>query len=709
MTTNSEKIDFSRLAFEIKSHKRLFVISFVVVMGLAVFYLLKTPPQYASHAQVLIESPDGGNTSGGVLQMVRSFTMGSLGGGSVDDEAVVMQSFSLFAETAHNLGLNYEYRENRGLRKVSVYRKNPLEISSDINPDTITLAYNFELKMRGDGKIDVDVKDGLFSSAFSAEALSLPAKIKTPAGVFTIKRTAFYNAADERTINVTLWNTTELFEDMVKRMSIAVTSMKANAIDLYYEDDDRQRAHDLLNTMIEVFNNRRLSEEKIKAESEISFINNRLNVLTQELEESEKRLEEFKTENDIADIETEAKVLIEQTAANKINIVQLQTQLAVYDMICEFLENPGNSYSTIPLATGVDNQGAAKAIEQYNNLILQRLQLTASAKPDNRALATLNAQIDAMRSGVIATMRKAREGSQIAYNDFYREDGKYASRLRQMPKFERAFIDLYRDKEIKNNLYIFLLEQRESNALKFGASAIGRIIDPAFDEVKKVGPKGSIVLGVGLILSLLIPFVVCALRASKKKKLMIPSDVNALSIIPLVAEPIDGDNGALAARKLANHLLENDDIKVLGVATCHGGSAAEFVASLTKALEDTQVGVCVVDFSGELHADLSFADCLRSDKLNGASVTVDASDNMMPLIMGESFAEFISMAKSNFRIVILNGNDWDAYSALNAVAHHSDRIIALVNKGALRSDFSTLDAELIKLKLPCGYAFYNEK
>ena len=377
MTTNSEKIDFSRLAFEIKSHKRLFVISFVVVMGLAVFYLLKTPPQYASHAQVLIESPDGGNTSGGVLQMVRSFTMGSLGGGSVDDEAVVMQSFSLFAETAHNLGLNYEYRENRGLRKVSVYRKNPLEISSDINPDTITLAYNFELKMRGDGKIDVDVKDGLFSSAFSAEALSLPAKIKTPAGVFTIKRTAFYNAADERTINVTLWNTTELFEDMVKRMSIDVTSMKANAIDLYYEDDDRQRAHDFLNTMIEVFNNRRLSEEKIKANSEISFINNRLNVLTQELEESEKRLEEFKTENDIADIETEAKVLIEQTAANKINIVQLQTQLAVYDMICEFLENPGNSYSTIPLATGVDNEGAAKAIEQYNNLILQRLQLTA--------------------------------------------------------------------------------------------------------------------------------------------------------------------------------------------------------------------------------------------------------------------------------------------------------------------------------------------
>ena len=325
MTTNSEKIDFSRLAFEIKSHKRLFVISFVVVMGLAVFYLLKTPPQYASHAQVLIESPDGGNTSGGVLQMVRSFTMGSLGGGSVDDEAVVMQSFSLFAETVHNLGLNYEYRESRGLRKVSVYRKNPLEISSDINPDTITLAYNFELKMRGDGKIDVDVKDGLFSSAFSAEALSLPAKIKTPAGVFTIKRTAFYNAADERTINVTLWNTTELFEDMVKRMSIDVTSMKANAIDLYYEDDDRQRAHDLLNTMIEVFNNRRLSEEKIKADSEISFINNRLNVLTHELEESEKRLEEFKTENDIADIETEAKVLIEQTAANKINIVQLQT------------------------------------------------------------------------------------------------------------------------------------------------------------------------------------------------------------------------------------------------------------------------------------------------------------------------------------------------------------------------------------------------
>ena len=65
-----------------------------------------------------------------------------------------------------------------------------------------------------------------------------------------------------------------------------------------------------------------------------------------------------------------------------------------------------------------------------------------------------------MRGGVIETMRKARESAEIAYNDFVREDGKYASRLKQLPSHERRYVDLYRDTEIKNNLYIFLLEQR---------------------------------------------------------------------------------------------------------------------------------------------------------------------------------------------------------------------------------------------------------
>ena len=139
----------------------------------------------------------------------------------------------------------------------------------------------------------------------------------------------------------------------------------------------------------------------------------------------------------------------------------------------------------IPVTSGQDYESAAKSIEAYNQLILERTKLDMAAKHDNKALQALNKQIDGMRGGVIETMRQARESAEIAYNDFVREDGKYASRLKQLPSHERRYVDLYRDTEIKNNLYIFLLEQRESNALKFGVQEIGRINDPAYHEVNK--------------------------------------------------------------------------------------------------------------------------------------------------------------------------------------------------------------------------------
>ncbi len=717
MATNSDKVDFSRLRYEIKKHWLYFAVSFVAMMAIATVYMLKNNPEYKFHADIMVEQEKNNGMSGSMVSMMKQFSIGGFGGGSVDDELVVLQSHSLLCEAINKLGLQYTYRDAGNIRKPSLYRKSPVELTTAINLDTLQNGATFNIKLRADNKIDVKVKGKFFSTLLDKKGLSLPATVKLPDGAFTISRTAFYKAGKERDIEVELNGTQKACEDFAKIYDADVSSLKTNDIALVYQDEDKQRGKDLLNMLIELFNDRRLGEEQSKANREIAFIDARLASIASELSVSEKQLEDFKTANDVTDIATEAKVLLEQTSKNKSSIVGLQTQLSIFDMICEFLDDPKNRYSMIPVTSGQDYESAAKSIESYNQLILERTKLDMSAKPDNKALQALNKQIDGMRSGVIETMRKARESAEIAYNDFVREDGKYAVRLRQLPSHERQYVDLYRDAEIKNNLYVFLLEQRESNVLKFGNKEIARIIDHAYFDVKKVWPKGTIVFGTALVLSILIPLLIFAFRAIRTKRLRIVEDLEKVTGIEVLGS-VSAENEDTDYRRIRDQLLAASEVKVVCL-TCQSGadSTAAIAANLAKSLNKALKRVAVIDLGGSrevahslgINGDLSLADCVFGNATPGSTDSIDvvsaSSDNDIDLLATDKVKTMIDGFKQSHDVVLIAGDSFGDYSALATASALSDRIIGIVTTGDLRENFEKFDHELQKLDTVCGYIF----
>lgn len=713
MPTSSNSVDFSRMRYEIKKHWHYFAISFIAMMAIATVYMLKNNPEYKFHADIIVDQEKNTGMSGSMVSMMKQFSIGGFGGGSVDDELVVLQSHSLLNEAINRLGLQYTYKDAGSIRKPSLYRKSPVELSTPIDLDTLQDGATFRIKLRADKKIDVKVKGKFFSTIVDKKGLTLPATVKLPFGAFSIARTAFYKAGQERDIEVEVKGTDKTCEDLSKIYYPEVPSLKANDIALCYQDEDKQRGKDLLNMLIEAFNTRRLREEQTKANREIAFIDDRLATITNQLSDSEKQLEEFKTANDVTDIAAEAKVLLEQTSKNKASIVGLQTQLSIFDMICEFLDDPKNRYSMIPVTSGQDYESAAKSIESYNQLILERTKLDMSAKADNKALQTLNKQIDGMRAGVIETMRKARESAEIAYNDFVREDGKYATRLRQLPSHERQYVDLYRDAEIKNNLYVFLLEQRESNVLKFGNKEIARIIDHAYFDVKKVWPKGSIVFGAALILSILIPLMIFALRAIRTKRLRIVEDLKKSTNIEVLGK-ISGEDDETGYRRIRDRLLSAANVKVVSIA-CKKGSentaavAADLAKSYCKALKS----VAVIDLcgNGEVARNLGISDSkpltdyVPGNAVNSIEVLSADSASDIDLFASDNVKASIDALKQSHDAVIIAGDSFGNYSALQTAASLSDRIIGCVNADDLRADFTLFDNELHALEVACGYVF----
>lgn len=693
MSTNSDKIDFTRIGYEVRKHWYYFLISFILVMGVATLYMMKKSPVYLFHAELLIEQTEGGGAGGGMMQMMKSFSIGGFGGGSVDDELVVMQSRSLSNELVAELELNFDYKEADGFRKKTLYRQTPVRLSAERSLlDTLSAGLKFDMTLYPDGKADVTVKDGMFSTVYEKISLKLPAEVKLPYGMFRIEPTPFYRigAGEKRSVVATVSNTLAVVERLDDQLPAYVESLKTNLITLDYEDVCIERGKDVLNTKLRLFNERRLKEEKEKAHHEMAFIDERLLTLTGQLSDSEKKLEDFKTANDLVDLGTEAKVLLEQTSANKQSIVGLQTQLAIFDMICEFLDNPANRYSMIPVTSGVEYESAAKSIDAYNQLILERMKLDMSAKQDNKALVTLNKQIDGMRDGVVKTMQKARESAEIAYNDFVREDGKYAVRLRQLPSHERQYLNLLRDRQIKNNLYLFLLEQRENNALKFGAAPIGRIVDSAYNEAKKIAPKGSVVFGVGLILSLMLPLVILVIRAVRMKRIRISNDICSLSEVPVVSGADGSREDSL--KKLRNMLLLSGEVKTVTVVAENDTlDVSGFVSMLARAVAGASKRVAVLGMDSEMPP-------VRCDVAG-----VDVIDGESGLFFSSRFSERVEELKTSHDFVIICGGTFDDYSLLPAAASLSDRVLAVVEAGVLKKCFLRFDAALARLEKKVGY------
>ena len=720
MNKKSDKIDFSRTIYEMKQRWYYYLIAFVFIMGFVAFYMYKKNADYLFHANILIEQEDGGGAAaGGMAQMMRTFSLGSIGGGSVDDEILVMQSHSLFCEMISELKLNRTYREEIAMKNYSLYKKSPVVLlAPDELFDTLKSGFQMTVKLRPDGLADVKATKGILKTTlFEKSGATLPLTINIPSrGIYVLEKTEYYVEGEERNLKINVAGNSQIAESFAEELVVDYSSKNSNGITLEIEDNDLQRGKDILNKLIELYNNRRIDEKNLKTSNELRFIDERLASLTGQLHDAEKKVEDFKTSNNVTDIEVEARVLLEQTSANKQSIVQIQTQLAVFDMICKFLDDPVNRYSMIPITSGVEYEGAAKSIEAYNNLVVKRMELNMSAKKDNASLMLLNAQIDGMRSGVVETIEKARASTEIAYNDFVKEDGKFASRLKNLPTPEREYLNLMRDQTIKNNLYVFLLEQRETSVLKLGSNyPMGRVVDAAYHDVKPVAPKWSVMGGLGLLATLLLPTFWFVYKGARIKRLVIRNDVENAVGVPVWAEvcsllqkDVDfkaDESNAAEFRALRNELLAGSDT-VCYVASMAKGHSEFVVSNLGRLLAltgkrtvvvdincshsenllETQGGKGVVDFIND--ETTTVTSVVRTSGLNDKLFIVPKGQNCeypVEALLSDRFDVLVKELKSMYDFVLINGLPISKDLPLTTVPDSMGTLVGVVDSYCLTS------------------------
>lgn len=528
MNKDNDKLDLSKELEALRKGKKLYMFSFLAAVLLAVFYAIFSSPVYHNEAVIMIEKESGSSGIQSLLgngsKMANLFSLSGLGGSTMDDELVILRSHDCYKQAVSNLGVNRTYTERVGLRKKSLYGKSPVLVEAP-KPlfDTLSVPLKFVIELTGNGSAKAVVKTGFMGMTTLAETQNqaLPFQVQTPYGTFQLLKTEHYvdgPSQSGRKINVQLSKNDHLAESLQKQITLKEVDKKANAIEIDFDIQDPAYGRDMIGSLISSYRMMRRQHKADQSAAKISFLDKRIDLLTNQLDTTETSVQDYMNEHQIIDVDTQTALLLKKTTVARDSIFALRTQQTIHEAILQLLKDPSNQFQL--LAQDTKNP----LINAYNELILERTTMLQSAKPGNVMLQNLETRISEMRDIVIEQSSRVIAQNKMLINSLSQYVGNESQTLGTMPLHKIEMLNNERDLQLQNNLLIYLLQERENALLGLNSEEeLGFVVDQPYTAKKTVKKKIYLVSFLLILLAAFCPTVWLLLRMPRKSCTVIES------------------------------------------------------------------------------------------------------------------------------------------------------------------------------------------
>src|SRR5690606_23800235 len=114
---------------------------------------------------------------------------------------------------------------------------------------------------------------------------------------------------------------------------------------------------------------------------------------------------------------------------------------------------------------------------------------------------------------ILGNLNSTESNLTITRNDLLKKTTELEGAIRNVPATERTYLDLERQQQIKQELYVFLLQKREETAIsKTSNISNSRIIDAPKAGNLPISPKRNLVFAIGLFIGIAIPIAILYLQ-----------------------------------------------------------------------------------------------------------------------------------------------------------------------------------------------------
>ncbi|WP_210463533.1 GumC family protein [Rufibacter roseolus] len=518
----------------------LFLIGVLLSVGAAFMYLrYHTSVQYKVVSKLLIKDYQRGQGISGAgafsdLDMFNSTKV-------VDNEILILDSKTLMERVVKDLELFTNYYIEGQFQDIEIYGKElPIKL---IVESLNSSGYNKELTIytKDNNSFVLEEQDGKRSIH------SFGKRIQKPYATFTVLATYKLNPTPSSNLNQVKVQFKNI-QDVASRYHNSIKVMQAgktwtNVISLELTDSKPERAKDILNKLVELYNKESIEDKNVLATNTLAFIDDRLKYLTTELSGVEKNVEQYKSQNEVTDVNTQASDYLAQASDYNKQLSEWAIQIDILRSIEKYLSQAKGEYRMVPSSLGIQDQTLMSLIAKFNELQLERERMLRTTNPNSPLIQNINEQLANLRVNLLENLGNIKRSLLITSNKLKATSSQFKSKIKKVPSMERQLLEINRQQSIKQNLYLYLLQKREETALSLASSVSHiRIIDPAIVEGFSVLPSKSTVYLMSVLLGLLIPFAGIYLRNILKNKIQTKKEIEDATNTPILGELCQKDS-----------------------------------------------------------------------------------------------------------------------------------------------------------------------
>lgn len=506
--------------------------SLFVTLTVAALYLLSTPPIYTRTAAILVKDNSKSNSSTNAMSdfsdlgIFKSNT-------NINNELLTLKSPTLMTEVVSRLGLNESFTVRRGLKNVDLYKSAPVAVTF-LDKVEAPLSFTIEFSSKDTFAISEFEVSGVDTREnFSAQTGD---SIHTPAGTMIISPTqAPSDAFMGVPIRYVRRSVRSVSDAYAKELVAELGNEDATIINLSINDASTRKAEDILNTLIEVYNENWIQDKNQIAISTSQFISDRLGVIENELGHVDENISNYKSEHLLPDVQAASSLYMAQSAENKKELSALNNQLSTAQYIRREL-NSKQLNQPLPANSGIVNANIETLISEYNNLVLDRNRLIANSSEKNPLVKNMASSLQSMQRTIIQSVDNLIVSLNTQIRSILRQEEATTNRLASNPNQAKYLLSVERQQKVKEELYLYLLQKREENELSQAFTAYNtRLITAPRGSMFPTAPRKMNILLVAFAIGLLVPAVLIFMKENMNTKVRGRKDLENLSM-PFIGE-----------------------------------------------------------------------------------------------------------------------------------------------------------------------------
>jgi len=688
-----------------------FVISVIIFLFGSWLYMRIQTPIFKTMTKVFINKDSGNGGGGAQLEQLGLINTSS----SIETEIVFFSTYSLMQKVVKDLNANITYYQEGKLKAVELYEPpflltivkesdNMANKSYQIEVDNSnihfyhdddkvqTVKYNQLFKVNGLGQVKVE-RNPKNTSA-------------TANGMYLVSYTSIASKAAALEGN----------------LSVLLTNPKVNILDISFKSALPRKSVEVLNSLIENYVKENIADKNRVADSTIKFIEDRLIYVGQELGSVEGEIQKFKQSRKIADIPTQSQQLIANSGISIDELSKVETQLSIVSTLEKYLNDESQTKRIFPGSSLLNDPSFGALVDKYNMVVMDRERQLLTSTVNNPYIINLDQQLLGLRSDMISSLQGTKRALNVTKVQLNKRSNQIESGIVSVPKTERSFLDLSRQQQIKQELYLFLMQKREETAISKTTNVSNlKIIEAPMTGGGPISPNKNMILLIGAVLGLLLPLVIIYLKDVLNTTILTQEDITSRTQTPIVgaignSNNIEGaivvsDNSRSAVAEQFRGLRTNLSFvlgsteKVVLITSSMSGEGKSFIAlnlATILAISGKKVLAMEMDLRKpnlsnklDLKSTAGFTSLIIDDKLEIDSIIQPSglNDNMFiissgplppnptELILNPKVSVMMEKLKGRFDYIIIDAPPIGLVTDAQLLSAYSDTALYVVRQG----------------------------